>query len=199
MFSYYPESIPENMIVATRSYLENKVPWRRVTYYSNKRKGTVRNPRATWVCGFHKPYLYNVRNIKPNSFPRELHALIRYVQDFTQSKYNFLLFSKYTSGQDSITWHADDEKFITPGSPITSLTILDKDADSRTFYLKNLKTKRKHAWNLNTGDIFKMDYECQKHYHHAILKQPNLKGNRYSITFRHAANELGTKNYYTYN
>ena len=199
MFSYHPKSLPNSLILGTKYYLENKVPWKRINYYSNKRKGTVANPRATWVCGFHKPYLYNIHNIQPNPFPKELHPLINYIQDFTNAKYNFLLFGKYETGSDSITWHADDEKFITPGSPITSLTILDEHADSRTFYLKNLKTKEKHAWDLNTGDIFKMDYECQKNYHHAILKQPNLKGNRYSITFRHAASELGTRNYYTYN
>ena len=199
MFSYYPSSLPLKIAKNTRLFLKNKVPWRRVNYYSNKRKGRIDNPRATWVCGFHKPYLYSVNNIDPNPFPEELHELIHYVQDFTQAKYNFLLFSKYESGADSITWHADDEKFITPGSPITSVTILDEGSTPRKFYLKNLKTKQKHCWDLNNRDIFKMNYECQKYYHHAILKESNILGTRYSITFRHAANELGTKNYYTYN
>ena len=199
MFSYHPDSLPQNILEDTTSFLKNKVPWRRVVYYSNKRKGNVNNPRATWVCGFHRPYLYNIHNIKPNPFPEELHPLINYIQDFTQAKYNFLLFSKYEKGTDSITWHSDDEKFITNGAPITSITILDDNADPRTFYLKNIKTKEKHSWNLSTGDIFKMDYQCQKYYQHAILKQPKAKGIRYSITFRHAATELATRNYYTYN
>ena len=199
MFSYHPEALPKTLQYKTLNYLKTKVPWRRIRYYSAKRQGTVNNPRATWVCGFHRPYLYDIHNIKPEPFPKELHSLIRWIEKFTDSEYNFMLFSKYETGNDSITWHSDDEKFITKDMPITSLTLLDGGADPRKFYLKNLYTKEKDCWNLSTGDIFKMDYECQKNYQHAILKQPKVKGVRYSITFRHAANELGTRNYYTYN
>ena len=199
MFTYHPSALPTSHVTNLKNFLQNKVPWKRIVYYSNKRKAKVNNPRATWVCGFHRPYLYDIHNIKPNPFPKELHSLIQYIQDFTEANYNFLLFSKYETGMDSITWHSDDEKLITFGSPITSITILEDYADPRTFYLKNIHTKEKHSWDLNTGDIFKMDYQCQKYYQHAILKQPKTKGIRYSVTFRHAANELGTRNYYTYN
>lgn len=199
MFNYYPNALPQELKLQTYNYLKTKVPWRRIRYYSSKRQGKVDNPRATWVCGFHEPYLYEIKGIEVNPFPQELHSLIRWMQDFTKAEYNFMLFSKYETGKDSITWHSDDEKFITKNAPISSLTILDEGADPRTFYLKNLYTKQKHAWDLNSGDIFKMDDICQKTYSHAILKQPKRKGVRFSITFRHAANELGTRNYYTYN
>ena len=199
MFSYHPNALPEQLKVNTHLYLKTKVPWRRIRYYSSKRQGKVNNPRATWVCGFHRPYLYKINGIDPQPFPKELHPLIEWMQNFTESEYNFLLFSKYETGLDSITWHSDDEKFITKNAPVTSLTLLDDGADSRRFYLKDLYTKEKHYWDLKSGDIFKMDYICQQKYQHAILKQPNQKGIRYSITFRHAANELGTRNYYTYN
>ena len=199
MFSYHPKALPEDLSQKTLKYLKYKVPWRRIKYYSAKRQGQINNPRATWVCGFHRPYLYDINNITPEPFPKELHSLIKWIQIFTDAEYNFMLFSKYETGNDSITWHSDDEKFITKGMPITSLTLLDGDADPRTFYLKNIDTKQKHSWDLNSRDILKMDYICQKKYQHAILKQPQRNGTRYSITFRHAANELGTRNYYTYN
>jgi alkylated DNA repair dioxygenase AlkB len=199
MFKYYPNALPKNLKNSTLIYLKNKIPWKRIKYYSLKRKGFVDNPRATWVCGFHEPYLYNIDGINPHPFPKELHPLIKWIQEFTKSKYNFMLFSKYETGQDSITWHSDDEKFITKNTPITSLTLLEDNAEPRRFYLKHSKTKERYSWELENGDIFKMDYECQKHYQHAILKQPETEGIRYSITFRHAANEFGTKNYYTYN
>jgi alkylated DNA repair dioxygenase AlkB len=199
MFSYHPNALPENLKISTHNYLQTKVPWRKIRYYSAKRQGTIDNPRFTWVCGFHRPYLYDINGINSEPFPKELHDLIKWIQEFTDAEYNFMLFSKYQTGQDSITWHSDDEKFITKGMPITSLTLLDGGADPRTFYLKNLYTKEKHSWELGHGDIFKMDYECQQKYQHAILKQPNRFGVRYSITFRHAMNELGTRNYYTYN
>tara|TARA_A100001201_G_C4085925_1_gene200475 strand:+ start:1212 stop:1811 length:600 start_codon:yes stop_codon:yes gene_type:complete len=199
MFSYHPKALPENLSIETLKYLKNIVPWRRIRYYSAKRQGKVNNPRATWVCGFHRPYLYDINGINPLPFPKELHNLLKWMQDFTEAEYNFMLFSKYETGKDSITWHSDDEKFITKNAPITSLTLLDGGADPRTFYLKNIYTKQKHAWDLDSRDIFKMDYICQQKYQHAILKQPKRNGIRYSITFRHAANELGTRNYYTYN
>lgn len=199
MFSYHSESLPLQLQETALQYLKFEVPWKRIKYYSAKRKGSVSNPRATWVCGFHRPYLYKVNGITPEPFPQKLHELIKWMQTFTGAEYNFMLFSKYETGNDSITWHSDDEKFITKDAPITSITILDVGADPRTFYLKDLYTKQKHAWDLQSGDIFKMDYICQQKYQHAILKQPKRKGTRYSITFRHAANELGTKNYYTYN
>jgi alkylated DNA repair dioxygenase AlkB len=139
-------------------YLENQIPWRQVKYYKPER-GYVITPRLTWVAGSHDDSFAPLGHLKRNPIPSPLLPLKNLIEDELDTDFNFILFSKYRDGQDSITFHSDDERFLGFKPTIASIT----------------------------------------DYMHAVPKTSLQKAPRYSMTFRKALNEFGTKNYYTYN
>lgn len=175
-------------------FLENQVPWGQVKYFKPQR-GYVITPRLTWVAGFHSETLYSLSKHHPNPIPDFLLPLKDLIEDFLNTNFNFILFSKYRNENDSITYHSDDESFLGKNPTIASLTL----GDSRPFILKNKKTKESSTFDLSHGDLFVMKNNCQKDFFHAVPKQKEPCGIRYSMTFRRAINEYGSNNYYTYN
>jgi alkylated DNA repair dioxygenase AlkB len=177
-------------------YLEKEIPWQVVRYYKPER-GYVVTPRETWVAGFHQNKFYPLYNndYDPNPIPNFLVPLKELVEEELKTNFNFMLFTKYRNEQDSITFHSDDEKFLGPNPTIASITI----GFTRDFLLKEKSTGNIESFNLQHGDLFVMQNNCQSDYQHAIKKQKHRCYPRYSITFRKALNEAGSKNYYKYN
>ena len=175
-------------------FLEKNIPWTQVKYFKPER-GYVITPRMTWVQGFHQEKLYPVNNIDPIPISNFLMPLKDLVEDYLNTKFNYLLFCKYRDQNDSITYHSDDENFLGKNPTIASLTL----GCGRPFVLKNKKTRENEIFDLTHGDLFVMKNNCQKDYFHAVPKQKKPTGIRYSITFRNALNEKGSKNYYKYN
>lgn len=175
-------------------FLETEIPWGQVRYFKPER-GYVITPRLTWVAGFHTDTLYPLDACTPNRIPEFINPLKDLVEDYLQTSFNFILFSKYRDENDSITYHSDDERFLGKSPTIASLTL----GNSRPFVLKNKKTKQIESFDLSHGDLFVMKNNCQSDYFHAVPKQKQPCLPRYSMTFRKALNEYGSNNYYTYN
>lgn len=69
-----------------------------------------RLPKSTYAC-------------EPRPIPECLDLLRRLVEAFTGAEYNFVLVNYYASGQDSISYHSDDEKFLGHEPAIASLSL----------------------------------------------------------------------------
>jgi len=193
-YEYYRNFLYKKEADKLLDFLENNIPWTQVKYFKPER-GYVVTPRLTWVAGFHQDDFYDLKNFVPNKIPDFLLPLKDLIQNYTQSEYNFILFSKYRNEKDSITYHSDDERFLGSNPTIASLTL----GNPRPFVLKNKRTKESEVFNLSHGDLFVMKNNCQKDFFHAVPKQTKEFRPRYSITFRKALNEYGSSNYYTYN
>jgi alkylated DNA repair dioxygenase AlkB len=175
-------------------YLQNDIPWTQVKYFKPER-GYVITPRLTWVSGFHQQDIYDINGITPNPIPDFLLPLKDLIEDYLNTDFNYMLFCKYRDQNDSITYHSDDEAFLGKNPTIASITL----GCPRPFVLKNKKSKESESFNLSHGDLFVMKNNCQKDFFHAVPKQKKPTGERFSITFRKALNENGSKNYYKYN
>jgi len=193
-YEYYKDFLYKKEADQLLEFLETSIPWTQVKYFKPER-GYVVTPRLTWVAGFHQKEYYNLSNCIPNKIPEFLFPLKDLVENYTEQKYNFMLFSKYRNEKDSITYHSDDEKFLGKNPTISSLTL----GSSRPFVLKHKKSRASEVFDLSHGDLFVMKNNCQKDYFHALPKQETEFLPRYSITFRNALNEHGSNNYYTYN
>jgi alkylated DNA repair dioxygenase AlkB len=193
-YEFYKNFLYENEANKLLSFLEQEIPWGQVKYFKPER-GYVVTPRLTWVAGFHTENLYSLPKTSPNPIPEFLIPLKGLLEDYLQTNFNFVLFSKYRDENDSISYHGDDERFLGKNPIIASLTL----GKSRPFVLKNKKTKESEIFNLSHGDLFVMKENCQKDFFHALPKQNTPCSTRYSITFRKALNEYGSNNYYTYN
>ena len=177
--------------------LLQEIPWNQVKYYKPER-GYVITPRLTWVAGFHQKELYplDIGHIyMPNPIPSWLLELKDVLEDFLDKKYNFMLFSQYRNENDSIAYHSDDEKFLGYRPSIASLSV----GDTRTFSLKHKSNKQIESFDLDHGDLFVMQNDCQSQFLHSVPKMKVKKNPKFSITFRNALNEAGSKNYYKYN
>lgn len=194
-YEYVPNFLLPSEVDFLTTFLKYKIPWKHVVY-KKKDRGEVTTPRLTWCCGFHSNKMYGVNGIYPNRIPKELLPLKDLISERLNNNFNYMLFAQYRDGQDSITYHSDDEDFLGKDPTIASLTL----GATRPFMLKNKHTKEKQIFNLNAGDLFVMKNNCQSDFLHSVPKIESFtEGPRYSITFRKAINSKASWNYYTYN
>ena len=176
--------------------LLQEIPWRQVKYYKPER-GIVTTPRLTWCCGFHQEdyhHIYVPDEVSPNPIPSWLSPLRQLVEDYLNQDFNFVSFSYYRDGKDSLSFRSEDQALLGLNPSVASVTL----GNPRPFLLKEKATKHTESFSLSCGDLFVMQNNCQKDYLHSVPKIPTALPN-ISVTFRKLLNEAGSKNYYKYN
>ncbi|KAF2874684.1 DNA repair family protein [Massariosphaeria phaeospora] len=145
---------------------------------------------------------------KPRPIPQCLDVLRRMTEATTGEAFNFCLVNYYANGQDSISYHSDDERFLGPDPAIASFSFGAK----RDFLMKHkpippstspapqLEPKPVKL-QLGSGDMVLMRGKTQSNWLHSIPKRagPEAHKGRINITFRKAMVKAGTENYYQYN
>ena len=173
----------------------DEVDWCHVGY--EKPYGMIRTPRLTRCYGHHdwnNPEL-NGFDYKPEGWTDKLIELRAKIGEFYSHDWNFVLCNYYRDGNDSITWHSDDERFLGSEPAIASVSL----GDTRVFKLRNKKTREVIKTELNNGDLFIMHGRCQHDWEHCIAKNRTHTDPRINLTFRKAINQAGSENYYKYN
>ncbi|PWY79332.1 DNA repair family protein [Aspergillus heteromorphus CBS 117.55] len=146
---------------------------------------------------------------RPRPIPPCLDLLRRAVESSTDdgTKYNFVLVNYYATGDDSITYHSDDERFLGSNPNIASISLGGK----RDFLLKHkpptgsdadgIEGMKPLKFPLDSGDMMVMRGETQSNWLHSVPKRKGGQGvlGRINITFRRAVVPGGTNNYYLYN
>jgi alkylated DNA repair dioxygenase AlkB len=138
------------------------------------------------------------KTCSPRPIPECLDTLRRYVEAITQTTYNFVLVNYYASGEDSISYHSDDEHFLGPLPTIASLSL----GGTRDFCLKHkmpeYREKPPIKLPLESGDMVVMRGKTQSCWLHSIPKRKGKdnQAGRINITFRRAVIKAGTENYY---
>jgi alkylated DNA repair dioxygenase AlkB len=143
---------------------------------------TLDQPRLTAYYGEGHPY-YAYSNIKlqPIPFTPILLSIKNKIEALTLEKFNGVLLNYYRNGDDSMGWHADDEKELGTNPVIASLSF----GASRNFQLQHSldKSISKATIVLNDASLLIMQGETQHFWKHQIPKQKN-KGPRINLTFR---------------
>lgn len=113
----------------------------------------------------------------------------------------------YASGDDSISYHSDDERFLGAMPNIASLTL----GARRDFLMKHKpfagggsgsgRQDKPLKLPLGSGDMVIMRGETQSNWLHSIPKRKGGESGsgRINITLRKAVVPGGTENYYRYN
>ena len=147
----------------------------------------------------------------PRPIPSCLDTLRKQVEGATGARYNFCLVNYYASGEDSIAFHSDDERFLGSEPCIASLSL----GGERDFVMKhkpeprggdggtrpNVAQTGQLKMPLGSGDMVIMRGSTQANWLHSIPKRKGrdaVRG-RINITFRRATIPAGTNNYYNYN
>ncbi|KAI9714046.1 MAG: hypothetical protein M1820_000776 [Bogoriella megaspora] len=223
---YYQPYIPKEIEKDLFQFLRRELFFYRVRY--NIKRGPVETqintPRFTTVFGVDessifspegqvldsstkKPVSKDRYKCKPRPIPECLDYLRRITEQSTDQKYNFCLVNYYANGDDSISYHSDDERFLGSNPAIASFSLGAK----RDFLLKHkpLSSDKRDTTvdqkpmklPLASGDMILMRGPTQANWLHSIPKRKGdeSKKGRINITFRRAMVKGGTENYYTYN
>lgn len=227
---YFQPCIPRKTANELFKFLLRELPLYRVQY-TIKRNGletSVNTPRYTTVFGVDETstfipkseqhpstselILVNATSKTPTSpakyqyaprpIPSCLDTLRKQVELATNAKYNFCLVNYYASGEDSIAFHSDDERFLGGKPCIASLSL----GGEREFVMKHkpsgsyVTQGQRVKLGLGSGDMVVMRGETQANWLHSVPKRKGdaVRG-RINITFRRAVVPAGTNNYYNYN
>jgi len=224
---YFQPYIPKEVENDLFRFLRQELFFYRVKY--NIKRGPVETeintPRFTTVFGVdessyfapdgslldsktQRPIPKDRYKCQPRPLPGCLDFLRKITEGSTGQTYNFCLVNYYANGNDSISYHSDDERFLGPNPAIASFSLGAK----RDFLMKHKPVTPKEGETpkpepkplklpLASGDMILMRGATQSNWLHSIPKRKggeSEKG-RINITFRKAIVRGGTENYYQYN
>ncbi|EME88012.1 uncharacterized protein MYCFIDRAFT_29190 [Pseudocercospora fijiensis CIRAD86] len=220
---YYQPYIPKEVQRDLFQFLRDELFFYRVKY--TIKRGPVdtqiNTPRYTTVFGIDETARFNQNGVpvdaltskvlprtaykcQPRPIPDCLDVLRQLTENATGCKFNFSLVNYYASGDDSISYHSDDERFLGVDPAIASFSLGAK----RDFLMKHKPTPAKDDSEstpmklpLASGDMILMRGKTQSNWLHSIPKRKggDADKGRINITFRRAMVKGGTENYYRYN
>lgn len=224
---YFTPFIPRDAARRLYTRLLSTLPFYRVKYTITRgsSRTSINTPRYTTVFGVDDSARFaedgslvttvTKKTISGGTYrrsPRPLPACLDHlrlaVEKVTKERYNFCLVNYYQNGDDSISFHSDDERFLGRDPCIASLSL----GGTRDFHLKPKPAESKGPQDgdknaetikltLENGDMIVMRGPTQANWLHAIPKRKGEQGKkgRINITFRRAMIKQGTDNYYNYN
>ncbi|RHZ58447.1 hypothetical protein CDV55_106647 [Aspergillus turcosus] len=187
---YYQPFIPPTTARELFHFLRRELPFYRVQYTIRRGPNTtqINTPRFTTVFGVDDTSLFTLNNdsplvdskshtpipstkykYTPRPIPACLDALRQRVEAATAdgTRYNFCLVNYYATGEDSISYHSDDERFLGPNPCIASLSL----GARRDFLMKHKPAEKIDAgpikMALASGDMVVMRGETQKNWLHS--------------------------------
>lgn len=140
-------------------------------------------PRLTIFFGEKgKTYTYSGLEMSPTPLPDELNELKSKCERKSSGiKFNVCLANLYRDGNDSMGWHADDEKELGARPVIASVSL----GAERVFHLKHKKDPTvKHKIRLQHGSLLIMKGKTQEFWKHQLPKTKKIVSPRINLTFR---------------
>ncbi|WP_428225351.1 alpha-ketoglutarate-dependent dioxygenase AlkB family protein [Flavobacterium sp.] len=139
-------------------------------------------PRLTALYGNEgKPYGYSNIVMQLHDWNPLLMYIKEEVEKECQEIFTTVLLNYYRNGQDSMGWHADNEKELGRNPIIASLTF----GAERSFQLKhNTIESAKQNITLAHGSLLVMKGTTQHFWKHQIPKTQKPVGGRINLTFR---------------
>ena len=138
-------------------------------------------PRCTsWYGDENMHYKYSGINNIPLPWTDELNELKAKVEQQANATFNSVLLNQYRDGNDSVGWHADDEKELGENPIIASINF----GATRAFILKHNTTKEKIIIDLTHGSLLVMGGAMQHNWKHTIPKRKKVIDTRVNLTFR---------------
>lgn len=143
---------------------------------------SVPTPRLTaWYGDPGACYTYSGLRNEPNPWNDTLLEIVDALHSFTGVRFNSVLLNRYRDGNDSLSWHADDEPELGPRPAIASLSL----GVSRLFKLRRSSDpKEEVSLRLENGSLLLMRGDSQAKYLHSVPKERKVAGERVNLTFR---------------
>jgi len=144
---------------------------------------TVPVPRRVAYYGPF-PYAYSGIVHPARALPPVIAGLRDRIEEVSGQPFNTVLMNLYRSGNDSVSWHSDDD-YPHGGHPgVASLSL----GETRRFRIAHKRhAAERYAMDLTGGGLLIMSGTSQVDFRHALPKSPKALGARVNLTFRHMA------------
>jgi len=156
------------------------VKWKKDTIHIYGKK--IPLPRLTaWYGDEGKSYIYSGIEQHPEPWTPTLTLIKLKVEEISEVTFNSVLLNLYRHGQDSVSWHSDDEPELGENPIIASISL----GGTRRFSLKH-KISKDYKVNLDLpkGSLLLMKGETQHFWKHQIAKTAKFVEPRINLTFR---------------
>lgn len=179
ILQYAPSFIPSEKATDLLEKLIECIDWRQEEM---KMFGKiVQFPRLTaWYGDPEAAYRYSGTTFQPTPWIPALLSLREKIQQAVNHSFNSVLLNYYRDGQDSMGWHADNEKELGRNPVIASFNL----GASRPFQLKHNTLGGKQEIILEHGSLLIMAGALQHHWKHQIPKRKKIQEPRINLTFR---------------
>lgn len=176
---YYQAWLGEEEADGIFASLQQEAAW--AQDYIHIQGNTIALPRLTAWHG-DRGYRYSGIENTPKPWTPTLEALRQRLTQLTGQSFNSVLCNFYRTGQDSVAWHADDEKELGPQPTIASISL----GGARKFSMKRKDGQGSRIdLLLGHGDVLIMGGLTQQHWLHQVPKTKQAVAPRINLTFRH--------------
>lgn len=135
---------------------------------------------STWYTDTEIPYVYSGITRQPHQMTVTLANILRLCEDATSASFNSVLVNLYRDGNDSVSWHADNEE-INGSEPVIASVSLGA---TRRFDLRHKESGETVRVDLEDGSLLVMSGLSQHCWVHQIAKTKTKVGPRINLTFR---------------
>ena len=177
---YFPNFLNKEKADLLLEKLLEEVPWQQQNIKLFGKE--IPQPRLTaFYAEQGISYTYSGLQLKPNSFSTELWELKQKTQELSGYDFNTCLANLYRHGNDSMGWHADDEKVLGKNPVIASISL----GGIRRFQFKHKTNKDlKESIELQHGSLLIMKGSMQHFWKHQLPKTKKEVAPRINLTFR---------------
>jgi len=161
--------------------LIDEISWQQDTLWIAGRE--IKVPRLQcWMGDRGSNYGYSGIRLEPKPWTDTILTIKERVESLTNEQFNSVLLNYYRDGQDSVSWHADDEKELGRHPIIASVSF----GAHRKFQFrpKAKDDKRRFQMELRHGSVLVMGNTLQNKWLHQLPKISGLKESRINLTFR---------------
>jgi alkylated DNA repair dioxygenase AlkB len=135
---------------------------------------------STWFTNTNVSYVYSGITRTPHAMTAVLQAVMEQCTVASGAEYNSVLVNLYRDGNDSVSWHADNEE-INGSEPVIASVSLGA---TRRFDLRHKETSETVRVDLEDGSLLVMSGLSQHCWVHQIAKTKAKVGPRINLTFR---------------
>lgn len=177
---FWPEFLADHEAAACFDALVSETPWRQDTLRFGGKAVPIPRLQA-WYGEKNSYYGYSGLALTPLPWTQRLLDLKSGIENVAGTAFNSVLVNYYRNGQDSVSWHSDDEAELGEHPIIASLSL----GVTRRFELRHRHKKvQKVVCDLSSGSLLVMGPGVQEHWQHQIPKQPAINEGRINLTFR---------------
>ena len=178
-YVFYPNFFTKSESDAFLKNLHNNIVWKQESMNMYGKK--IDFPRLTaWYGNNDKPYSFSGITLQPHPWTSEILTIKNKIEPIPKTEFNSVLLNLYRDGNDSISWHTDEEKELGINPTIASVNF----GATRKFQLRHIKTKEKLEIELTHGSLLIMQGELQHFWQHQVPKTSKVVGERINLTFR---------------